>query len=211
MSKVLDIECPFETGSEEPAKRRNKRSETRHEEQMNLIRSVRDRRHRAPNQRRQEHPCRRRDLPVLPHENGVWFACDGDVECADAKVPDGTDHVVEAHEEGAPDDGEDDGAEKCADEPFDGLLWGEFDEGSAADGDSPDVGEDVVADDEGGGDPEPDHAFEDVVDDEVAIVSSERVHIKREKDQGRYLETTMSMRVMCTQQNKPNCCLRCPR
>ena len=34
-----------------------------------------------------------------------------------------------------------------------------------------DVGEDVIADHERGGDPEPDKAFEDVVDDEVTTIN----------------------------------------
>ena len=89
------------------------------------------------------------------------------VECADTELANGADHVVEAHEEGSPEDGEDDGAEERANKTFDGFLGGEFDERGTTDGYSPDVCEDVVTDDKGSGDPEPDHAFQNIVDNKV--------------------------------------------
>jgi hypothetical protein len=80
----------------------------------------------------------------------------------------GTYHVVELAAECAPYDGEDDRAQKCADEALDCLFWRELDEWRAAHGDTTDVREDVVADDEARGDEEPDETFENIVYDEVA-------------------------------------------
>ena len=91
-------------------------------------------------------------------------------EGAHAEVIHGADHIVKAHEICSPNEAEDDGAEERADESLYRLLWGEFDEGSATKRDAPDVGEDVVTDDERGGNPEPDEALEDVVHDEVTAM-----------------------------------------
>jgi hypothetical protein len=84
---------------------------------------------------------------------------------------DGTNHIIELATERAPHDGEDDRAQECADEALDGLLWGELDERRAAHGDTTYVRKDVVADDEGHGDEEPDETFENIVDDKVAEIA----------------------------------------
>ena len=86
----------------------------------------------------------------------------------DAEVLDRADHVVEAHEVGTPEETENERAEERADEALDGLLWRECNEGGAANGDTPNIGEDVVADDKGGRNPEPNETLKDVVHNEVA-------------------------------------------
>ena len=86
----------------------------------------------------------------------------------DAEVLDGADHIVETHEVGTPEEAEDKCAEEGADEALNGLLRRERNEGGAANGDTPNVGEDIVADDERGRNPEPDETLKDVVHNEVA-------------------------------------------
>ena len=120
---------------------------------------------------------------------------------------DGTNHIVELAAERAPHDGEDDRAHDCADEALDGLLWGELDERRAAHGDTADVRKDVVANDEARRDEEPDESFENTVDDEVAE-PARQLGQQTTSIVNPYLETTMSKIVICTQQNRPNCCLR---
>jgi hypothetical protein len=56
-------------------------------------------------------------------------------------------------------DGEDDGADERADEALDRLLGRELDQGRLAERHAADVRPDVVADDQRGGQEEPDHAL----------------------------------------------------
>lgn len=78
------------------------------------------------------------------------------------------DHIIESCEVRSPSYTEQDSAEQRPNKAFYGLLRAECDQRRAAHGDTADVCEDIVADDQEGGNPEPDKAFEDVVDDEVA-------------------------------------------
>lgn len=95
---------------------------------------------------RQRHTDFRGQLGISPDEDRVGITAYR-VPCADAKIAHGTNHVVKAHKVSAPEETEDDGTEKRADEALDSLLRREGDERGAAEGHSPDVGEDVVADD----------------------------------------------------------------
>lgn len=106
-------------------------------------------------------------MPISPHEDRVGGARHTTVECAHTKVTHRADHVLELHEVGTPYDAEDDGRNKGTEETFNCFLGGELDQRCTTDSDAPDVREDVVADHKGGRDPEPDHALEDIVDDEV--------------------------------------------
>ena len=118
----------------------------------------------------------------------------------------GTNHIVELGEIRPPQECEDDGANERADKSFDSLFRGELDERGTPKSDTPDVSENVVADDEGSGDPEPNEAFKDIVDDEMAVY--QRWTLTKNKTRCSYLDTTTSKRLMCTQQNSPNCCCR---
>lgn len=86
-----------------------------------------------------------------------------------AEVVDRANEVLVAHEDVGEEDAEDDSEDPGADETLDGLLGGELDKLSASESDTAEVGEDVVADDQRNGQEEPDHAFEDVVHDEVGL------------------------------------------
>ena len=52
---------------------------------------------------------------------------------------------------------------------FNGLLWADLDELCATEGDTADVGEDVVRDHQTDWDEEPDHALEDIVHYEMGL------------------------------------------
>ena len=118
-------------------------------------------------QGRQEGRDRGPDLPLTPHENGIGFALDL-APCVHTKIVHWADHVVELAEVRAPQDGEYYGRNERANEAFDCLLRRELDERCASYGHTPDVREDVVANDKRRWHPEPDQALEDVVYDEMA-------------------------------------------
>ena len=90
-----------------------------------------------------------------------------------AQVIDGADEVLVMHEPIREEVAEADGADPGADEALHGLFGRELDKLCAAEGDTADVGEDVVGDDEGDREEEPDHAFEDVVHYEVGLYHNE--------------------------------------
>jgi hypothetical protein len=68
---------------------------------------------------------------------------------------------------------EDDGKDPSAEKAFQSLLRRQLDELGSAKGNTTQIGEYVIGDDESGGKEEPDHALEDVVDDEVGLNHNE--------------------------------------
>ncbi len=101
-------------------------------------------------------------------EGRVRFAREAG-EDVGAEIVDGADEVLGAHQDVGQHDAPEDGHDPGSDEALDRLLGRQLDQLGAAEGDAADVGEDVVADDERGGQEEPDHALEDVVHDEVGL------------------------------------------
>ena len=91
------------------------------------------------------------------------------MECGVAAYIYGADEVRISHEDVGEYDPEEDGENPGADEAFDGFLRGELDELCTAECDTAYVGPDVICDNKAGGEEEPDHAFEDVVHDEVSL------------------------------------------
>lgn len=63
----------------------------------------------------------------------------------------------------------DDGENPGSKEAFDCLFGADFDELSTAKGDAADVGENIIRDDQGSWQEEPNHALEDVVHDKVGL------------------------------------------
>jgi hypothetical protein len=66
-----------------------------------------------------------------------------------------------------------DGEEPSAEESLPCLLGRDLDEGCSSEGDTTEVGKNVVCDDHGDGQNEPDEAFENVVDNEVRLSDDE--------------------------------------
>lgn len=81
----------------------------------------------------------------------------------------GADEVVESVQEDGEDDSPDDGTDPGAEETLDGLLGRNGNELVLSKGDSTQVGENVVGNDETSGHKEPEETLEDVVDDEVGL------------------------------------------
>ena len=81
----------------------------------------------------------------------------------------GTDEVLALNEHVGQHECENEGHNPCPDEALDCLLRRQLDKHGAADGDTHDVGENVVGNDKTGRKEEPDHALEYVVHDEVGL------------------------------------------
>lgn len=82
---------------------------------------------------------------------------------------DRADEVLGSHHEVAEQHAENDSHDPSANKAFHGLLGRKLDELGATKGNTADVCPDIVGDDESGGEEEPDHAFKDVVHDEVGL------------------------------------------
>lgn len=80
------------------------------------------------------------------------------------------DHEVKPDEVCTPDDAENNRTPESSNESFHGLLWGEFDEWSATEGNPPDVCENIVANNQRSRYPEPDQAFQNIIHDEMAVL-----------------------------------------
>lgn len=78
-----------------------------------------------------------------------------------------THQIIESLEDGCPRKCEDLGNDESTDEAFDRLLGAQTDERRTSKEHPTDVRKHVVADDEAGGNKEPDQALEDVVDHKV--------------------------------------------
>jgi hypothetical protein len=105
------------------------------------------------------------------------------------------DHIVEPREVCSPENPENHGAEEGANEALKRLFWGELDERGAADGDTPQIGKDIVTYDERCGDPEPDEAFKNIVHNKVTDIRSLSSSINRLNVRS-YLETTMRSKLI---------------
>lgn len=125
--EVLDIKCTLEAGSKEPSKGCHEAREEAHHNQVELVRHVRDRRHRPAEQRRERDAQGWPDRPLTPDEDVIGCARHLR-ERVLTQIVDRADHVVEPHEECAPDKTKDNRGEKGSDKPFHGLLGRELDE-----------------------------------------------------------------------------------
>lgn len=77
------------------------------------------------------------------------------------------DHVVKAHEVRAPEYTEQEGTPESTHKPFDSFLRRELDQRCTPDGHAPYICKNIIANDQRGGNPEPYHTLEDIVNDEV--------------------------------------------
>lgn len=107
------------------------------------------------------------NLPLAPYKHGVRLTLDV-VPRAHAEVVHRADHVLVPHKEAPPHHAKQHRSKERAHKPLHSLFRRETNERGAPEDLAPDVGEYVVADDEGRGDEEPDEALEDVVHDKVA-------------------------------------------
>lgn len=82
---------------------------------------------------------------------------------------DRADKILIAHHDVGEHNPKDDGENPCADEALNGLFRADLDELRTPEGDTAQVSEDVICDDECNRQKEPDHAFEDIVHDEVSL------------------------------------------
>lgn len=159
ISEVLDLEGSLQPRREEATKRRNERSKSRKDQNVEL--------HWSDAYRRSKwEPDWQRVL--LCQEYWVHFAVESSPDVC-SKVVHRADEVVVSHEHIREEDTEDDREDPRANEALYCLLWGQLNELSASESYTTKVCEDVVANDKGNWQKEPDHPFEDVVHNKMRL------------------------------------------
>lgn len=132
-----------------------------------------------------------REVVWMGSKDGVWCALETS-EDVGSEVIDRADEVFVTHQDVGHQEAKDQSADPGPHEAFDSLLGREFDELGTPECYAADVGEDVVSYDQGGREEEPDHAFEDVVHDEMSLDDYEvKCHV-RPGELGE-LETVMAL------------------
>jgi hypothetical protein len=95
---------------------------------------------------------------------------------------DGADEVLVLRKEVCQDETPDDGEEPSTEETLPCLLGRDLDERSPSKGDAAEIGPDVVGNDHGDGQNQPDESFENVVDDKVRLADNqEQGHVRPSK------------------------------
>lgn len=167
VAKVLDLECALQARREETTKGRNQRGKGPKHDDMELhghdVKGTRDGKALG----------NKGDFIVARNEDGVGSALEpGPDVCA--QVVDGADEVLVLRHNVRDTDAPEDGEEPCAEEPLPRLLGRDLDKGGPAKGNSAEIGENVIGNDHGRGQDEPDVAFENVVDDKVRLADNEK-------------------------------------
>jgi hypothetical protein len=108
--------------------------------------------------------CLRRD----PNKVRIYILQDGGPTCIDR-----ADKILVLREEVRQTNAPEDGEEPCAEEPLPCLLWRNLNERGPSKGDTAEIGKDIVCDDHGDWQNEPDEALKDVVDDKVRLSDNE--------------------------------------
>jgi hypothetical protein len=118
-----------------------------------------------------------------------------------SEVLNGTDEVAELHQDVGQNQSDDNGAKPGSNKSFDGLLGRYLDKLGATESDAADVGEDVVGNDKRDGKEEPDHAFENVVDDELRL-DNDKVQGQMSPCELGELELVVALFERCDEQDK---------
>lgn len=105
---------------------------------------------------------------------------------------DRADEVLVPHKQVRQAIAEKDGEDPCADKTLNRLLGRKLDELRASKRNAADISEDIVGNDERGGDEEPDQTLEDVVHDEVSLDDQEEEGHVRPSEHGE-LELVVSL------------------
>ena len=170
VAKVLDLECALEAGCEEAAKGRDERGEGCEDDHVELdghdVECVRNGQI-CGDALGDEWHC---VVASLEHWVGVALQTGEDIG---AEIIDRADEELVLSQEVGCDDAPDDGEEPGAKETFPRLLGRDLDQLVATEGNTAEIGKDVVGDDHGYRQNEPDEAFEDVVDDKVRLADDE--------------------------------------
>lgn len=161
VSKVLNLEGTLESRSEESTKGSDETGKGSHGEDVELH-------GRKDEALAQERPQELGNKEFPGDKDWVGVALEAS-EGICTQVLDGADEVLVTHE----DVGHERTNYHCANpsthEALDRLLWRNFDERRPAESDTANVRENVVCDDQGNWEEEPDHSLKDVVDDEVRL------------------------------------------
>lgn len=162
LAKVLDVEGALQTRGKESTERSNERGKSSESEDVELhglnVESLVD-----------AEQFEGEGLGDKSRVQGA-FQASQDVR---SKVIDRADEVLVAHQNVGHEVAEDDGANPSTEETLNSLLGGQLNQLCASEGDTADVSEDIIGDDQRGGKEEPNHALEDVVHHEVGLHNNE--------------------------------------
>jgi hypothetical protein len=170
IAKVLDLKCTLQTRCEETAKGRDERGKGGQDDHVELNRH--DIELMWDGQVGRDALGDERNGVVFRDEDGVRLALEASEDIC-AEIVDGADEELVLREEVGRQNTPDDGEEPGAKEALPCLLGRDLDELVAAEGDTAEIGEDVVRYDHTNRQDEPDKALEDVVDDEVCLADDE--------------------------------------
>jgi len=163
VTKVLDLEGPLQPGRKKATEGGDERGEGGQEEGVDLHRRHRDA-ELVVGRQKQQIWCGVR----LGQEDGVGVAIKA-VEDIGAKVRRRADEVLGPQKDVGQEHGEDGGHDPGTHEALDCLLRRDLDELGTSEGDTANIGENIVGDDQRRGHKEPDHALKQIVHDEVGL------------------------------------------
>jgi hypothetical protein len=166
VAKVFNLECTLQSRSEEATEGGYQRSKRPEHDNMELnwhdVETAWD----------WETLREERESVVLGNEDSVRSALKARPDVR-AKVVDRADEVLVLRQEVGDGDTPDNGEKPCAQETLPRLLRRDLNQRCSSKGNTAEVCEDVVGDDHGNGQNEPDEALKDVVDDEVCLSDDE--------------------------------------
>lgn len=182
VAEVLDVECALETGGEETAEWRYQGCEGRQYDDVEL--------------NRRDYHGLRKEVPAVWNEwqevgvrNEDWVRVTLETgENVRSEVVNRANEVLRSHEDVGEEEAQENGTDPCANKScelvsmyakiktskpllhtFDSFLGAELDQLCPAKSNSANVCKDIIDDDQADGQEEPDHAFEDVVHDEMCL------------------------------------------
>lgn len=180
LAKVLDAEGALQTGGEESTEGSDERGESSKAQDVEL------------HGLNVESLIQTQGLIQAEDFEGVGLRNEGRVrdtlktgQNVRTEIIDGANEVFVAHQHVGHEETEDDGADPSTNETLHSLLRRQLNQLSTAEGNTTDVSENVIGDDERCGEEEPNHALEDVVHDEVGLDNDQ---VQRHVSPGKVLE-----------------------
>lgn len=168
ITEILDLECALEARGEKAAKGGNEGRKGRQDKRVKLHRGRGDAEAGA---RREEKEFRR--LISVRQEDRVHAAIQA-TEKSGSEIGSRAKEVFEAQENVGQKDAKDGRHHPGPDKPLNCFLRRELDELGPAKGNAADIGEDVIRNNQSGGEEEPDETFKHIVHDEVGLANDEK-------------------------------------
>ena len=167
VAKVLELEGTFESRGKKTSKRGNDGSEGSPKEGMNLYRGHGDAKDCTGWEKKELGSC-----VSLGNENWVGLAFQSSKDCR-AQIVGRAGEIFGPREQVGEQSGKDGRHNPCANEALHRFLGRELNKLGPAKRDSTDVGPDIVGDDQGRGEKEPEHSLKHIVHDKMRLHNDE--------------------------------------